>query len=488
MLNSKVIDLLKSFSGEELKKFSEFLNSPFLNKNKKALQLFNLLSKYHPEYESKNLTKEKLFKKIFSEGKSEIKYNDTSIRNLFSDLMISAEKFLSYINFENDKFYFNERILRELSNRRLSGVFEKKLKKTNELFIRKEFQGEDDFYKKYISEELKSLNSQFYDNLKHYKNDYLINASDYLTFFYLIKVFKMINFFEWQKQYNINHPVNIARKIIYGINMDEILVIVKQKSEEDFLVLSVYYKMFLALTNPENEEYYFEFKKNLITNDKLFSLLEKYGLYACLTNSCVQKIDSGNDNYFKECFDVYKLMFEKKVFDAYPGFFPMTTFTAILQTGLSSEDFVTVEKFIYDYSSKLNPEHKEDAVNYSLAQLYFYKKDFGKSLELAGKTDTEFSPFKYHLKILSLKIYYELEDFDTLYYTIDSFRHFLNKNKLVGANYKVEFNNFLRILDMIVKYSQTNDENLNYKIKKGLENKATAGRRWLKEKFSQLIK
>lgn len=486
MLNSKIIDIFKSFSEDEIKKFREFLNSPFHNKNKKAISLFEILSKYHPHYQNKNLIKENLYQQIFFNGKNFPDYNDASLRNLLSDLMILAEKFLAHISFESDDFYFNERILKELSERKLVRIFEKNLKTGESAIIKKEFEGEGVYYKKFVIEELKSSSSQFYDDLKLYKSDFNIKASEYLTYFYFIKIFKMINFFEFQKQYNIDNLSNIAEKVIKELNFSHILESVKQKSMDDYLILSVYIKMYQALANPDDDEYYFNFKKKVLENDNLFSLLERYGLYICMTNSCVQKIDKGNEKFFKECFEIYKIMFEKNLFDVYPGYFSMTTFTAIVTTGVAAKEFDRVEKFIKEYSEKLNPEHKSDALNYSLAQLNFNKKEFGKALEYISQTDTEFSNFKFQLKILLLKIYFELGDYDSLYYTSDSFTHFLNKNKIVGKNYKIEFNNFIKILDLLIKFKFNKEQKYSFKIKKSLENTAIASRRWLIEKFKEL--
>jgi len=102
------------------------------------------------------------------------------------------------------------------------------------------------------------------------------------------------------------------------------------------------------------------------------------------------------------------------------------------------------------------------------------------------KIDTEFSQFKFHLKILSMKIFYQSEDYDSMYYTADSFTHFLSKNKIVGKNYRDELKRFIRILDLLVKYKLGKDEKHFYKLKQLLENNAIASKRWLNEKFKEL--
>ncbi len=486
MLNYRIIDILKTFSNEELKRFGEFLNSPYHNKNKKVKLLFEFMSIYHPGYDNKNLTKEKLYTGIFSTGSKD--YNDASIRNLFSDITLLAERYLSFLRFEKDRFDFSEKFLRELSERKLTGIFEKKIKSLEELTFKNEFDGEEYFYKKFVIEELKSSSRQFGDNLKLYKDNSGIRSSEYLSYFYLIKIFKLVNLFEFQKLYNVYNEKNFAVRLLEGFNLEKTINDFENiaSSEKDVKILKVYYKMYISITNPESDDLYFDFKKSLLDNDSSFSLLERLGLYICLTNSCVKKIDSGKDNFSRECFDIYMLMFEKDLYSAYPGYFPMSAFSTVIHTGIASGEFKRVEDFINSYSHKLNSEHADDAVNYSMALICFSKKEFARALEYISRTDTDFSQFKFLLKILSLKIYYETGDYESLYYTSDSFQHFLNKNKLVDENYKSNFSNFIKMLDLIVRYRSLKEDKLLYKIEEQLKNKSMAGKKWLMEKLKEI--
>lgn len=486
MLNSKVIEIFKTFSPGEMKRFGEFLISPFHNKNKKAVILFDLLNKFHPEFENKNLTKEKLFSKIFTSDSRQ--YNDALIRNLLSDLMMLAEKYLAVSRFEKDAFDFNEKILSGLNERKLSNIFDRKIKQVSDITGKNGFYGEEYFYEKFILEELKSSNRQFSDNLKLYKDNTLIKASEYLSFYYLIKIFKLVNFFEYQKLYNADSNSNFALTLIGDFDPERSLNKLKNTgaSDNEVKILMVYYKMYRSIINSDNDDLYLDFKNSLLENGKLFSGLERLGLFICLTNCCVKKIDSGKEFFSNECFNVYMLMLDQNLYSYYPGYFPMSAFSAVLHTGLSSGEFRRVEIFISSYSSKLNPEHKKDAVNYSMAQISFHKKEYKKALEYILKTDTDFSQFKFLLKILSLKIYYETEDYESLYYVSDSFQHFLNNNKLVGEKYRSEFRNFIKALDLLVKYRTEKKNEAKYKIKQFLEIKSTAGKKWLMEKFSEI--
>lgn len=473
---------MKTFTGEELKRFGEFLHSPFHNKNKKAIHLFELLIDHHPVYDSDKLNREYLFSEIFESKK----FNDASLRNLLSDLLILAEKFLAHLRLEKDLFEITEKYLLELIERRLTGLLEKKINSCEGILNVPEFEGESNFYKKFIFEELKSSGVQFSDNLKLYKHDSNTKASEYLSYYFLIKVFKMLNYFAFQKQYNISSHSNLAYKLIKNLDIAKIIDEEKNKQSNSHKILLVYFKMFKSIDNPSDAESYFEFKKVLQENENLFAPLEKYSLYVCLTNSCVQRIDLGNEEFFKECFEVNKIMCEKNLYSVYPGYFPMTAYITYLNTGLAAGETDKVESFINEYSVKLNPEHKKAALSYALAQVNFYRKNFAKAVELASSTETDFFQFKFLLKILSLKSYYELNDFESLYYACDSFKHFIGKNKAVGENYKIEFNNFIAVLERLVKLKTGKNEKISFEIKNRLSNKSIASRKWLEEKFREL--
>ena len=64
MINHDLIKLLKTFSGEEVKDFRNFLKSPFFNKSSKLLKLYNEIIKHHPDFGNKNFTKENLHKRV----------------------------------------------------------------------------------------------------------------------------------------------------------------------------------------------------------------------------------------------------------------------------------------------------------------------------------------------------------------------------------------------------------------------------------------
>src|SRR5688572_23995873 len=90
MRESKLTEMLKGISPNEFKRFGEFLNSPFHNKSKKILQLYDLISENYVEFDANSITNETISRSIFS-GESN---KDQNVRNLISNFTGLLEDFL----------------------------------------------------------------------------------------------------------------------------------------------------------------------------------------------------------------------------------------------------------------------------------------------------------------------------------------------------------------------------------------------------------
>ena len=65
MENFKIIQVLRSFNRKDVKRFGEFVASPYFNKNKSVKKLFDVFEKYHPDFDNRNFTLENVYKKVF---------------------------------------------------------------------------------------------------------------------------------------------------------------------------------------------------------------------------------------------------------------------------------------------------------------------------------------------------------------------------------------------------------------------------------------
>ncbi|HRJ98013.1 MAG TPA: hypothetical protein PL089_00185 [Ignavibacteria bacterium] len=487
MLNAKVIVLLKSFTKKEIRKFEEFLESPYHNKNSGLLILFRFLKNYYPLFNHKELTKEKIFNTLMSGKKNTNKFNDAVLRNIFSDLLYSCTDFLAYEGMKKDKFLYNEKLLSELTLKKSRSLFDKYVKVTESFLAAEGVNGEQYYYNLSALEELKLSFSQYSDDLKLYKRDHIKLSADYISYYYIIKVIKHFNYFAYQNQFNSGQRKILSEMILSAVRPDELLNYAKKISQKDFLILNVYLKMYGSIKDVSDDGIYFEFRNSLEKNLKLFSAPELYGLYTIAANICVQKIELRKEYFIKECFEIYKIMIEKKLPAEIPGYLPLTFFSAVINTGISCGELPELEKLIPLLAEKLNPDYSSIAADYYSALIYFHRKEFHRSLEIAARVDTDFINFKYLIKILIIKCHYELKNYEQIIYICDSFRHFLGKNKYVSEIYRNEFRKFITVTEQLVKYNFKKSGDTLFKIKKLIEKSNSPGKKWLTEKYNELI-
>jgi len=131
MLKSKAIDILKTFSKEEYKRFEDFVVSPYFNKSKSLINLVSSLKNFFPEFNSEKMTEQFIYEKIFPANL----YSYSMMRNLMSELLQLCEKFI--LNDRLNKNLFSDPgnlidLLDEYLYRGLENLFKIKFKKVEE--------------------------------------------------------------------------------------------------------------------------------------------------------------------------------------------------------------------------------------------------------------------------------------------------------------------------------------------------------------------
>ncbi|MBP9096058.1 MAG: hypothetical protein KBG21_05575, partial [Ignavibacteria bacterium] len=148
MKNTKIIELLKTFTEKELGGFGDFVSSKYFNQNEKIIKLFEILKKNSPDFESDELAKENIYAKIF--GKK--KYEDEKMRTLISNLMKLCKKYLIQLNIESKSQHMNLHLLSQLKERGQKTLFDYEYNKLKTALDQYNFKERDYYFIKYYME------------------------------------------------------------------------------------------------------------------------------------------------------------------------------------------------------------------------------------------------------------------------------------------------------------------------------------------------
>ncbi|MEO8209483.1 MAG: hypothetical protein ABI840_02895 [bacterium] len=482
MIKSSVISILKTFSDEEVNSFTDFLNSPFHNKNENVIKLFVILKEYHPGYDDESLSKEKLFKRIFGN----LKFKEYHIRNLFSDLNILAEKFLQFIHI-NANYTYEKLLIEEFNKRDIKEAMDKKIRLLEKKVNSEKSRDHQYYTNKVFVYEAKSFLTVDKTLTDNFRNEQLLSTIK----FFMISIMEFYFYFIVEEQrVKIKHDFNFLKLMLNYIkeHLDEF---------KESPLLIIFYYLLSSFFEINNDEKYFLKAKTLF--GKYFLILTKIdqkNIYSVLQTYCINKIDKGIHSYNKELLGILLEMLKFNVISHKDtGNININLFRNILILCVTIKEINILKKFIGDYIKLVDPESRSSLSAYSYAHLDFLQKNYEKALELCNKinfndllvTTNENLYFKNDIKKLMLVCLFELNSFENAMSLIDAYKHFLNNSRLMKEASKEKTMNFINLVNELLKLKINFDEFKLKKLKnKILQSNKIANKDWILEKIDEL--
>lgn len=477
MHRTVLFDLLRTFSKKEMKELEDFVNSPFFNKNEKVIKLYNVIKKAYPDFDHQSLEKEKVYSKIFP-GEE---YNDSRMRQLVFALCNLSEEFAAYI-YNKETHEYKLGLLGTLMNRGVGRSFEKNLKEISQALDGLS-QDEEYYYTRY-QVEYKNLAYQ----VRNYadSNEKVMNKSDiqnlinHLTYAYLIKIMKFyIYLFNVKSRFSLDYDMKM---------LDELVIHLERSKYEKVPLISIYYNVLMTHTNPDDIEYFERAKELIFKHESKLDRINVVNVYINLENYCLKKSRSGMKRFRVELLELYKKELSNKIYPLADGTMSPIFYRNVVRMALGHSDIKWIENFIEQYKHEVNKTARESAYTLVMAMLEYKKKNFGKALEYLAKSQSDNLLYKLEIKALTLQIYYDAKEFESLSLLVDSFRHFLANNKLLSDSRRDMNSKFIKYVNAIMKQNFSRDPAELAVLKRQImEEPVVENREWLVDKIEELV-
>ncbi|MDZ4711499.1 MAG: hypothetical protein SGI89_04155 [bacterium] len=480
MLNYSVIQIFRSFSDNELTQFSEFIKDPFLNKNLKVIDLFDLLKPFHPEYRLENLTKEKLFKSMMGN----VSYKESYIRNLFSDLNAVAEKFLK-INLTDKNPKFEKLFIEDLKDRDLFGLagkkinsFEKKIKSNKA----RDHNYYEDINFVYEVKSFLIVDKALTDNFRELQLDNTIKL-------FLITIMEDVFYLMVEEQrVNVKHRYDFLKHILEYMK--------GHKAEfEDSPLLMIYYHLCICLLTDSSDEYFIIARKYFRKYFHSLTKIDKKNIYSVMQVYYINKIAGGDKSYNKEFLKFMLDMLKFNVLSHRQGdYINLNLYRNILILCTIEKETNILKKFISTYINYVDICSRESVLVYSDSQLSFLQGNFERALELCSKINlndllnstSDNLYFKNDIKTLTLKSLYELNEFESALSFIDTYKHFLRNTKFIKVEMKNNYLLFANSVNQLIRLNHKFDEYAFTVFKNKISKATFTNTNWVMEKLNSL--
>lgn len=476
--------MLRTFSSQEMKRFRDFLQSPYFNKNKTIVRLLKTLEKEYPAFELKNISKEKIYQKLFG-GK---KYNEQVLKNLTSELYKMLKEFLITEFSRSDNSERRLNLLKQMILRKADSVFYSELKAFESELREAQEISESSFYYLYQLEETK-ISFHLERNEQTLVFEKVLKSGEYLILFFLLNLTKTLSNLSVNKEtFNVSYNVNVPEAFFNIAELEEIISYMKDNNVEFSDVAELYFYRIACNRYPEREEYYFKFRNLLLENLDTLNRKEIYGLFNATHIYCLKKINSGNDRFLSELFDIFNIEIDKG-FYKYSNSSPVTymKFRNTYLTGLALKQFHWTEKFISEFGKEIIPSDRDNVVRVANAQVEFEKGNFEKTIEKISTVKTDHIFLKSDIRNLTLMSYYELGYIESALSLIDSFKHFLNNNKKLTDVFRASHLRFLNSLFSLIRFREKHQDLRLEQLRKKLEPFSYERRiKWLIDKIDDV--
>lgn len=467
---NRLIQLIKTFSKEEMKGLEKFACSPFHNNRSDVAEFCTELKKFHPKFSQSNFSMENVFQALYP-GK---KYRNDVIRRLSSNLFKLAEEYGTYTFFRKKKLEYDKTLVEFYLARPAVDFAGKQIKKTEDLLEVQSFRDAGYFLNVNFLEESKRI-YQVRGDSSATKID-LQKQIDSVWKFALITLFRLYKIgMEHTKQFD---------KTINVLHIEALIKFVEANGFMDSKALEIWYLLIQFHKGNKNDETFFRLKEMTEKNSKVFEPVERFIIYVSLLSYCFEMGITPSKNFRKEEFELLAemlkdgLLLQDNVF--HPEWF-MYACIAALRAG----EIAYAETFIENYKDSLPPEIRNNILNHAYAELEIERKNFERALELLVLTKYTNVAEKLRANHMYIKIYYELGMSEQFFYNIDSFRRLIKNEPSINRETKQIRENFIKFAVILFKVKLKETATLPDEIKNEIMSSKIMGHKWLIEKISE---
>lgn len=473
MRQSKHIQLLKTLTKEEFRRFRKLLQSPFFTTNTNLLALYDTLKKYYPVFDNPKLTKEKIFKQLFPTKA----FDDNKMRGLLKEFTRLIEDFLIWQETKTQQ------------NRQ--GQLLKAYAKRN-LFDR---------YKRERIRQINTLETKPYRDLEYYEEMIDLEA----TYFYhparekfdqsdntLARLMEAIDKRFILSKLRYGFEVQNQKRILqkeYDVHFWDLVEaeIAKPNTNRVIELFSLLVKLFA-----EVEGNLTQLEHSFFTHINELRLIDAQLVHGYTINYLIRKVNLGHTNFSEKALAWYKFGLRHHLL-LQNGKISEAAFGNIVIYACREKEFRWAKNFMDTHATSINSKYPNQVLQFNLGLWHYYKGELDDAFSILYSYDFHDS---YQLKVRfnTLRILFEqfLGDdsyYETVMQNAKAFQKYLNRTTIFSPAVIIANKHTIELIKALVSkidYQERKKDIKAWFADKLLTQKNIVGRQWLTEKVNNL--
>jgi hypothetical protein len=468
----KILEFYFALTPAQLKKLREFLDSDYFNNDKTLPALHDYLCLYKQQQEdldSESIDLEEIHRTIYQADKPNAGFVRVKLSRMLKLIARFVDIEFCTLPIHNRIEVLNKLNLRKNYEYHIHQVFEEEQPdyKNNLYFLSKSMVYDD--YNKYLFPSIG-------DNIELYKQNIQQFNYHFDAFFILHKLRTLC--------------ISLNDKKILNFNMEdtfteELLGIIKSDKYNEIIPIKLY-KYLYRLLNDE-ESYYEDYLQLIKDNIDHFSYDDIIVFFTYANNYCIKKINESKTVYFTKMFELIQFRIDNQILLVQDEIQPRS-FKNIVNTGIRVGATDWVYQFIQTYSKYLPKQEYDKAYHFNMAFYQFEMKQYSKTIAHLSKVEYDDLFYGFNVRLLLLKSYFELREFETLEHLLKSFKTFINRKKGINELYKKGHLNLIQLVHKLTNTHPRDKKKLGI-LKLSIEQiRPLAEIAWINEKIDVLLK
>jgi hypothetical protein len=435
MRSSKLCEHLFLLDQKGRSKFHDFLRSPYFSVKEDAEMLYAVLDQYILPYQSRNLTEEECFAKVFPEKP----FNANQFRKLKTRLLGHFFEFITAEDKHRENMDKHLAALKFFQEKGEIRFFESQFKSAVTELESIEWQDENCLAREVELEYLR-LKAEVNHGLRNKDNNlrrlfHLLQAHDdfrWIRYAY-VRLNQMRVFSNWEDE-----EKEFLEKFVRSA-ADRVAA-----ATESF---QTNYYLCLTLLEPNETTHFFSFLNLLNTHSQSIPFPERSDLYTGALNYCIRKINAGKVEFRETLFELYQRMIEMEIIQHQGEGTFGGHFKNIVSVGTRLGKFEWLEQFIEKESKHLPTDNREEILNFNRGVVAFYRGEYQRAESLLNHSMAGLDDIFYSLdtRFYLLRIYYETGNDVGMESLTHAFRIYILRHAMLTDGRRERYLEFLKL-------------------------------------------
>ena len=265
------------------------------------------------------------------------------------------------------------------------------------------------------------------------------------------------------------------RKTQYNLGiLDDLLRYIEQRNWHNTTpAIGAYYHIYKMLTNEIGLPFFNILIEKLPEYQTVFAAKEYKDLYVNVVNFAIKEINRfGIDKhgicFLRQLFGLYQTGVAKGYL-LNQGQITEFTYKNIVAIGLNLGEYVYIRTFLEDYRTALPAADRLTNYRYNLARYFYTLKDYDNAMPLLNQlANTPNTILLLGAKLIQLKMYYELREYDVLDAHLRTFAQFLHRKRSILSYHQTTYKNIIALIKQLMLLDK-NDKTAAAALRQAIE-------------------